>query len=724
MIGPIYEILERKLRENSHPGEAAWNAIRNRLNPALYCPQQDPEVEVYPIDDGRKVSYLVLKYPRVFAYTRLTPEEAFLWSLMDGSHSAKDLILAYFTRFGALALGRVMGLIAHLRQNSFLVDKPIDLFERVSARLAVRRSTQWVKVVLGVLTGRLFFVRGIDPWVERFHRYGGWLLYTRPFQALYVLVWSVGGLLFIQQIRSGQFNVVQAGGSTAKALGLLFVLNYVALFIHELAHALTCRHYGAKVNGTGFLFYFGLPAFFIDTTDVWTKPLHARLATSWAGPYSGLILAGAISLLTTAFPGMPLAPSLQRLAFAWVLILLFNLIPFVEMDGYYMLVDWLEVPRLRPRALGFVRRDLWHKLRRRERFSPVERLFTWFGGISALTTVIVVVVGLSFWKARLEVVFRELWGAGLLGRLLVIPLAFVLFIPVIVSLISAVFRNARTGTQRFRRWWGQPHGPTIRSHLAVLNRVAFLAPLSDETRLEVARRLRPLRVRPGQVVFREGEEGDAFYVIRRGEAEVVRGRDGTEERLTLLGPGDHFGEIALLGQSTRTATVRSLTHLELVVLRKGDFERLLAPHLAVTEAVDRAIREAEDLRRLPLLASLPPGELAVVGAGLRRERFPAGAIVVRQGEVGTAFYIIQSGQAEAVVTIDGREQRLSLLGPGGYFGEIALLMDIPRTATVRARTPLVTLSLGRADFDALLQTILPTLTEEAATRVRTGGIIG
>ena len=57
-----------------------------------------------------------------------------------------------------------------------------------------------------------------------------------------------------------------------------------AIAVHEGAHALTCRHHGARVNGAGFLFYMGMPAFFADTTDIWTKPLRARLSTSWAGP--------------------------------------------------------------------------------------------------------------------------------------------------------------------------------------------------------------------------------------------------------------------------------------------------------------------------------------------------------------------------------------------------------------------------------------------------------
>jgi putative peptide zinc metalloprotease protein len=719
-VASLFAVLERKLQPGpDSPG--VWGALRERLNPSLYRPKADPEVEVYPVDDRRRPLYFVLKHPRYDSYARLSADEEFLWRQMEGTRTVKDLIMAYFTEFGALAIGRVGGLVTHLRNTLFLEEKPTNLFTLVVARVPRPRLTRWMRAFVATLTGRLFQVRGVDRWVDGIYRNGGWLLYTRPAQALSLLLVVVGGFLFVQQVRSGQFSALQAGATSAKGIALLFGLNYVAIFIHELAHALTCRHYGAKVNGAGFLLYLGIPAFFVDTTDIWTKPLRARLATTWAGPYSGLILAGVISVLLAVFPGLPAAAGLHRLAMAWVLILVFNLVPFVELDGYYMLVDWLDIPRLRARAQGFVRRDLWRKLRRREPFTALERLFTGFGILSVMVTAVLILLGIAFWQSWLGVIFTELWEAGIIGRLLIIPVAFVIFVPLLVMLITSLARTARVGAFLVRRWWARPRPATLRDRIALLNRVAFLAPVPDEVRAQVAQRLQPVRVRAGETVFRQGQTGDAFYVIRRGQAEVARARDGAEARLTVLGAGDHFGEIALLGQTARTATVRGVTDLDLLALRKGDFERLFAAHLPVSEAVEREIRESEDLRHLPLFSALSPDEVAALSASLRRERHPAGAEVVRQGEVGDRFYVVHEGQAEVIVTADGGRQRLRTLGPGEYFGEIALLLDVPRTATVRALTPLEVFSLGRADFEALLASVLPQITKEAAARREVGG---
>jgi len=83
-----------------------------------------------------------------------------------------------------------------------------------------------------------------------------------------------------------------------------------------------------------------------------------------------------------------------------------------------------------------------------------------------------------------------------------------------------------------------------------------------------------------------------------------------------------------------------------------------------------------------------------------REQFPAGTVVVRQGDPGDKFYAIASGTAEVDVSIDG-QTKTRQLGQGDYFGEIALLQNVPRTATVRALDPLTTYVLSREDFEEL-----------------------
>jgi len=99
----------------------------------------------------------------------------------------------------------------------------------------------------------------------------------------------------------------------------------------------------------------------------------------------------------------------------------------------------------------------------------------------------------------------------------------------------------------------------------------------------------------------------------------------------------------------------------------------------------------ERLRAVPFLALLPPPQLELLAGRLAVVHVAAGEDVIREGDVGDRFYVIDSGEVEIA---GGR------FGPGDYFGEIALLRDVPRTATVHAVTDLELLALDRDDFIA------------------------
>jgi hypothetical protein len=109
------------------------------------------------------------------------------------------------------------------------------------------------------------------------------------------------------------------------------------------------------------------------------------------------------------------------------------------------------------------------------------------------------------------------------------------------------------------------------------------------------------------------------------------------------------------------------------------------------------------VRKVPALSGLSHAVLEDLASRMTLERVPAGTEVVRQGEVGDRLYVLKEGEAEVVARgEDGEQTEIATLSKHDYFGEIALLRDVPRTATVRARGPLELYSLGREDFQRLL----------------------
>ena len=111
---------------------------------------------------------------------------------------------------------------------------------------------------------------------------------------------------------------------------------------------------------------------------------------------------------------------------------------------------------------------------------------------------------------------------------------------------------------------------------------------------------------------------------------------------------------------------------------------------------------ANEFSRIALLASLPGDRLGDLASRMKRESVQPGKTVVIEGEPGERFYVVLSGMLE--VTQAGRGPR-TMLKPGDYFGEVALAMDIPRTASVRAVTPSTVASCDKATFDEFVRPV-------------------
>jgi CRP-like cAMP-binding protein len=106
------------------------------------------------------------------------------------------------------------------------------------------------------------------------------------------------------------------------------------------------------------------------------------------------------------------------------------------------------------------------------------------------------------------------------------------------------------------------------------------------------------------------------------------------------------------------------------------------------------------LRRVPLFARLEARDLRDIANTMKERRFSAGDVIAQEGQSGIGFFVIENGEAR--VEIEGRE--VSRLGAGDYFGEIALIAESPRTATVTAETDLTALGLTSWEFRPIVET--------------------
>jgi CRP-like cAMP-binding protein len=228
--------------------------------------------------------------------------------------------------------------------------------------------------------------------------------------------------------------------------------------------------------------------------------------------------------------------------------------------------------------------------------------------------------------------------------------------------------------------------------------------LSGEDRNALARIVRSRHYGPGQVIIRECERGEEFFLIRSGKVLVSARERGRETTLAELTSGDSFGERALLGDLVRTASVKALTDTDLLVMGREDFDRIMKERSGGADMVDNAYhRQVDMLRRIPLFAELPVRQLQSLWSRLSLRKVKEGEVIVKKGEEGKEFFIIVTGEFTASTADDGADTVCgSPMKEGEYFGEIALLEEVPRTARVVACHDGELLVLEKDAFHSLL----------------------
>lgn len=243
--------------------------------------------------------------------------------------------------------------------------------------------------------------------------------------------------------------------------------------------------------------------------------------------------------------------------------------------------------------------------------------------------------------------------------------------------------------------------------MSILKGLPLLAYLPEGLLDELAGTVVWLDLGPGEVLFSEGDPGDALYAVKSGEVKVfVVDDEGREQVYNHLGPGQGLGEMSIIDAEERTASVAATTATEVLRLGRDDFMEVVAKYPA--EVLD-GLRETADrmrlgytdvLKRIALLEDLPDETLARIAERLEPVRFDEGEHVFQKGDAGNSLYIIDSGLVKIVSQDDlGHELVLNQCGPGQAIGEMSLIDEEPRSAGVVAISPTVTmLKLGREDF--------------------------
>lgn len=233
-----------------------------------------------------------------------------------------------------------------------------------------------------------------------------------------------------------------------------------------------------------------------------------------------------------------------------------------------------------------------------------------------------------------------------------------------------------------------------------------------------------LTIKKDQLAIRQGDDGDYFYVIDAGHVDIfispkppasiplnvvhldkpefppviIDSVDDLGKRVIPApwGPGVWFGELALMYQQPRAASCLAIEPCSLWAIDRATFR-----HVLLRTTNQKRQLYTETLKSIKILETLTPYERHTVADAVVQVTFKSGQVIIKEGEIGDDFYMIEDGTVECFQTHGGVQQKVNVLTKGAYFGELALIADIPRQATVKADGKVLAVKLDRACFTRL-----------------------
>ncbi|KAK1715810.1 camp-dependent protein kinase regulatory subunit [Colletotrichum lupini] len=223
-------------------------------------------------------------------------------------------------------------------------------------------------------------------------------------------------------------------------------------------------------------------------------------------------------------------------------------------------------------------------------------------------------------------------------------------------------------------------------------------------------------------VISQGDAGDFFYVVEKGSFDVYvnssgtlqPGPEGMGQKVGTIQAGGSFGELALMYNAPRAATVISAeSGCTLWALDRLTFRRILMESTFARRRMYESF-----LEEVPLLQSLTPYERSKIADALETQKYAPGETIIKEGDPGHAFFLLESGEADAYK--GGVKESVKHYSKGDFFGELAFLNDAPRAASIVATTDVKVASLGKNAFQRLLGPVEGIMRRTKYEEVKTG----
>lgn len=231
-------------------------------------------------------------------------------------------------------------------------------------------------------------------------------------------------------------------------------------------------------------------------------------------------------------------------------------------------------------------------------------------------------------------------------------------------------------------------------------KVMLLNRLDEDQLTNVLDAMEERQVTAGEIVIQQGDDGDNFYVIDSGNFDIYIDSDNGPQKVGSYDGTGFFGELALMYNMPRAATIRAVTNGVLWSLDRKTFRQII-----VKANANKRKQFEEFLTTLSVLENINDHERSKIADVMESQKFQQGDVIIKQGDLidsGSFVYFLMSGTCSISVNANGTEKVVKEIESGACFGEVALITKEPRNATITASSNVVAGVLDVNAFERLL----------------------
>lgn len=309
---------------------------------------QNTFIECYATKSADGSEIYILKDLKHGKYCRLTKEGYFIWQQFDGKKSIRDVTNAYFDKYKECNPDLIFKVVDELSRINFLSLH--EHGEEVNHDGEPSSLNKVFAQVQKVMDLRLTF-DDLDDFFSNVYAKCFFLFFNKWLQFILLIFSFVGLYVFCAESNNAYDIMRSLGPMKWWLLVITFVAAVPILIMREFSRAMTIKHYGRKINSFSFGWYWFAPTAFCDTSDMWPCPRYPRVITDLSGIYTLMLIAAISSTIAFFIHSPNWQLLLWYISLYNYILIVWNLIPMLDFDGYFALMNWLDEPNLRVKAI-------------------------------------------------------------------------------------------------------------------------------------------------------------------------------------------------------------------------------------------------------------------------------------------------------------------------------------------------------------------------------------